>query len=279
MQAYRDLWCGIKKHPIKLVRYAFTAFSILLTIFRGISLIPGVDINGWLAFWSVLVVSIGYALKKIWKPSGIKIKVSNSDTTIEVLFGDLFAVDGIRAVAVNDFFDSELGKPVSEKSLHGYFLNKCFGGHPQPFDTQVGEQLANEPCEQIPRAEGKTKRYKIGTTAMLSAEKDRYLVFALTHTDVTNCMATADVTMMWVALHHVWQRARAECGGSPLNLPLVGGGLSKIGLPTRDLLNLIILAAITETKEKTITQKIRIVLHRDRFEDLDLRDVETHWKE
>ena len=36
---------------------------------------------------------------------------------------------------------------------------------------------------------------------------------------------------------------------------------------------------ITETKEKTITQRIRIVLHRDRFEDLDLRDVEAHWKE
>jgi hypothetical protein len=85
--------------------------------------------------------------------------------------------------------------------------------------------------------------------------------------------------MMWIALHHVWQRARAECGGAPLNLPLVGGGLAKIGLPTRDLLNLIILAAITETKEKSITQRIRIVLHRDRFEDLDLRDVQTHWKE
>ena len=92
-------------------------------------------------------------------------------------------------------------------------------------------------------------------------------------------MATANVTMMWAALHHVWQRARTECGGSALNLPLVGGGLAKIGLPTRDLLNLIILAAITETKEKVITQRIRIVLHRERFDDLDLRDVESHWKE
>lgn len=279
MQPLKDLWRGIKKHPFKLFGYAFTAFSILLTIFRGLNLIPGVEINGWLAFWSVLAVSIGYALKKIWKPSTIKIKVSNSDTTIEVLFGDLFAVDGIRAVAVNEYFDSVLGRLVSEKSLHGYFLNKCFGGHPQPFDTQVDDELANEPFENMTRPEGKTKKYKIGATAMLSAEKDRYLVFALTHTDITNCMATADVTMMWVALHHVWQRARIECGGSALNLPLVGGGLSKIGLPTRDLLNLIILAAITETKEKTITQTIRIVLHRDRFEDLDLRDVETHWKE
>ena len=280
MQSLKDLWRGIKRHPFKTAGYIFTAFSVLFTLIKGINqFFPGVTVEGPLAFGVIILVSIGFGLKKVWKPSDIKIKVANSDTTIEVLFGDLFAQDGIRAIAVNEFFDSALGKPVSEKSLHGYFLNKCFGGYPQPFDKQVEEQLAHEPCEEISRMEGKTKKYKIGTTAMLNAEKDRYLVFALTHTDVSNCMATADVTMMWVALHHVWQRARAECGGSPLNLPLVGSGLAKIGLPTRDLLNLVILAAITETKEKTITQRVRIVLHRDRFEDLDLRDVEAHWKE
>lgn len=280
MQSLKDLWRGIKRHPFKTAGYIFTAFSVLFTLIKGINqFFPGVTVEGPLAFGVIILVSIAFGLKKVWKPSDIKIKVANSDTTIEVLFGDLFGQDGIRAIAVNEFFDSALGKPVSEKSLHGYFLNKCFGGYPQPFDKQLEEQLAQEPCEEIPRMEGKTKKYKIGTTAMLNAEKDRYLVFTLTHTDVSNCMATADVTMMWVALHHVWQRARAECGGSPLNLPLVGSGLAKIGLPTRDLLNLIILAAITETKEKTITQRIRIVLHRDRFEDLDLRDVEAHWKE
>jgi Thoeris protein ThsA, Macro domain len=280
VRPFKDLWRGIKRHPWKTTGYVFTAFSVLFTIIKGINqFFPGVKIEGVYAFTAIILVSFGYGLKKVWKPSKIKIKIANSDTIIEVLFGDLFVQDGIRAVAVNEFFDSALGKPVSEKSLHGLFLNKCFGGYPEPFDKQVDEQLANEPHEIVPRVEGKTKKYKIGTTTMLNAEKDRYLVFALTHTDVTNSMATADVTMMWVALHHVWQRARAECGGSALNLPLVGGGLAKIGLPTRDLLNLIILAAITETKEKVITQRIRIVLHRDRFEDLDLRDVENHWKE
>ena len=280
MQSLKDLLRGIKRHPWKTARYVFTEFSVLFTIIKGINqFFPGVKVEGPIAFIVIIAVSVVLGLKKIWKPSGIKIKVANSDTTIEVLFGDLFAQDGIRAIAVNEYFDSALGKPVSERSLHGRFLNRCFGGYPQPFDKQVDEQLVNAPNVVVPRLEGKTKKYEIGTTAMVSAEKDRYLVFALTHTDVSSCMATADVTMMWIALHHVWQRSREECGGCPLNLPLVGGGLAKIGLPTRDLLNLIILAAITETKEKVITQKIRIVLHRDRFEDLDLRDVETHWKE
>jgi len=84
--------------------------------------------------------------------------------------------------------------------------------------------------------------------------------------------------MMWVALHQLWQRARIELGGHSLNIPLVGSGLSGLGLPTRDLLNLIILSAITETKAKQVTHRIRIVLHRDRFDDLDLRDVKQHWE-
>jgi hypothetical protein len=279
-QSLKDLGSGIKRHPWKTIGYVFTAFSVIFTIIKGVNqFFPGVKVEGPFAFAAIIVGSAIFGLQKVWKPSSIKIKVANSDTSIEVLFGDLFCQDGIRTIAVNEFFDSALGKPVSEKSLHGIFLNKCFGGYPQPFDKQIDEQLAHELHEEISRPEGKTKKYKIGATAMLNAEKDRYLVFALTHTDVSNCMATADVTMMWDALHHVWQRARAECGGSPLNLPLVGGGLAKIGLPTRDLLNLIILAAITETKEKVITHRIRIILHRDRFEDLDLRDVKNHWKE
>lgn len=280
MQSLKDLFRGIRRHPLKTTGYVFTAFSVLFTIIKGVNqFFPGVKVEGPYAFAAIILVSVIFGLRRVWKPSSVKIKVAHSNTTIEVLFGDLFAQDGIRAIAVNEFFDSVVGKPVSEKSLHGLFLNRCFGGYPQPFDKQVDEQLSGEPHDVVPRVEGKTKKYKIGTTAMLNAEKDRYLVFALTHTDVSTYMATADVTMMWVALHHVWQRARAECGGSPLNLPLVGGGLAKIGLPTRDLLNLIILAAITETKERVITPRIRIVLHRDRFEDLDLRDVEMHWKE
>ena len=63
----------------------------------------------------------------------------------------------------------------------------------------------------------------------------------------------------------LWQRARNESGGHPLNLLLIGSGLSGLGLPTRDRLNLIVLSAITEAKSKEITQRIRIMPQRDRF--------------
>jgi hypothetical protein len=280
VQSLKDLGKGISTHPWKTAAYIFTAFSVLFTIIKGVTqFMPGVKIEGIYPLTLVLAVSVFYGFVKIWKPSKVEIKIAHTNTSIEVLFGDFFEQGGIRAVAVTEYFESKLGKPVSEKSLHGLFLKKCFGAQPESFDKQVDEQLKNTQGIEVPKTEGKTKCYPLGTTALIKVDQDRYLVFAFAKANPVDCKAYADVTMMWDSLHKLWQRARSESGGDPINLPLVGSGLSGLGLPTRDLLNLIILSAITETKANQISSKIRVVIHRDRFEELDLREVKKHWEE
>lgn len=275
----KDLWNGMVRHPWKVISHSFVAFSVMWTLTEGLTyFVPEIQIKGLVALGVIILISISYALKQVWKPSKIEVKVSNSNTTIEVVFGDLFLQDGIRAIAVNEFFDSKIGRPVSDKSLHGIFLTKCFGGHPEPFDKQVNAQLKGIESNEVEKVEGKTRSYPIGSSVLITVNQDRYLAFAFAKTDPETCKAYSDVTMMWVALHQMWQRARIESNGNALNVPLVGSGLSGLGLPTRDLLNLIILSAITETKSKQVTSRIRIVLHRGRFEDLDLRDVKQHWE-
>jgi hypothetical protein len=276
MRPLVDLW----RDPWKTAKCVFTSFSVLFTLVTAIThFVPAIKIEGLFALTVAAAISIGFGLNKIWKPSRIEMPLANCNTVIEVLFGDLFEQEGLRAIAVTEFFDSTLGKPVSDKSVHGIFLQRAFDGYAQPFDAQVDEQLKDiEGCE-VKKVEGKTKSYPIGSTALLSVNQDHYLAFALAKADPNTCKAYTDVTMMWVALHALWQRARIESGGHAVNLPLVGSGLSGLGLPTRDLLNLIILSAITETKSKEVMQRIRIILHRSRFDDLDLRDVKQHWKE
>ncbi len=280
MRPLVDLGRGIYRHPWKTAQYIFTSFSVIFTLVRAITyFIPAIKIEGWFALTAAVVISIGFGLRKVWKPSRIEIPVAHCNTIIEVVFGDLFRQDGIRAIAVNEFFDSKLGKPVSDKSIHGIFIQTCFGGHPETFDKQVDEQLRNIKSVEVAKVEGKSKCYPIGSSALITVNQDRYVAFAFAKTDPNTCKASSDVTMMWDSLHKLWQRLRIESGGHAVNLPLVGSGLSGIGLPTRNLLDLMILSAITETKEKEITQRIRIVLHRSRFDDLDLRDVGQHWKE
>jgi antiphage defense system Thoeris ThsA-like protein len=280
MQSLMDLWRGVWRHKWKTLQYIFTCFSVIFTVVKAIAyFFPPIKFEGRTPFAVAILFSIGFAVKRVWKPSRIEIPIANCNTVIEVVFGDLFQQDGIRAIAVSEFFDSAIGKPVSDKSVHGIFLQRCFGGHPESFDKQVTEELKNVKHEHVAKVEGKAECYPIGSTALITVNQDRYIAFAFAKADPQTCKAFSDVTLMWNALNDLWKRVRIEAGGHPINLPLVGSGLSGLGLPTRDLLNLIILSVITETKAREITQRIRVVLHRSRFEDLDLRDVKQFWRE
>jgi len=275
-----DAWCGLRRHPWRSLTYAFAAFSVLWTLTEGVThFLPGVKIEGGYALTIIILVSIGFGINRFWKPSSIVIKVATTNTRIEVLFGDLFAQSGLRGIGVTEFFESEMGTPVSETSVHGLFLKRCFGGGAKDFDKQLKDELKDVASEETQKIIGKRKKFPIGTTALINVDGDKYIVVAIAVTDEATCKARSDVTKMWVAMHGLWQRARIEAGGHPLNVPLIGSGLSGIGLPSRDLLNLLILSAITETKANRITEVIRIIFHPDRFEELDLRDVKKHWEE
>lgn len=279
MRSRSDLWRGIKSQPAKFGKHVFTSFSMVFTVAKGLTyFFPKLEFDGWLRLSIILVGCVIYAANKMWKPSRTEFKIPTCSTFIEILFGDLFEQDGIRAIAVSEFFDSELGKPVSDLSLHGIFLKRCFGGHPQAFDAQLAVELANVTHRDVEKVEGKRECYPIGTTALITANADRYIVFAFAKADPATCKAYTNVEYMWRSLHDLWDRARIEAGGYPVNLPLVGSGLSGLDLPTRDLLNLLLLSAITETKAGQITSKIRLVLHESRFKEIDLRDVKKYWE-
>ena len=275
----QHLWHGLHRRPWQFPVHTFTAFSVQWTLIQGVThFLTEVKIEGVGAFATVILLSIAFGLKQVWSPSGILFKVEGTDTTIEVLFGDLFKQEGLRAIGMTTYFESELGPPVSEDSLHGKFLKNCFGGGVHDFDEQLSKQLVKKKSRIVDKkAMGKKHFYPIGTTALIRVSSDKYIAYALAEADPNTCKASSDVNKMWVAMHELWQRARIESGGDPLNIPLIGSGLSGIGLPARDLLALIIISAITETKAKKIAQTIRIILHPDRSEEIDLRDVKKHW--
>jgi hypothetical protein len=280
VRSLNDLWFGITGHKWKTVTYCFTCFSVLFTVVKVVTqFFPTIQISGPAPLTAGIFISCGWALWKVWKPSKVTIKIANASTCIEIVFGDIFEQEGVCAISVSEFFETQLGQPVSDKSLHGVFLKRHFSGYQDSIDRQIEGQLTNEQSTEVPdKIAGKILCYPIGTTALINANENRYILFALAKTNHTNCKVYCDVELMWRALHKLWQRARVECNGRPLNLPLVGSGLSGLNLPTRDLLNLLILSAITESKAHEITQTIRIVLRRDRFEDIDLREVKQHWE-
>ena len=137
-----EIFIGIKHHPWRAFLYLFASFSVLWTVIDGFTyFIPSLDFRGPTSLITVAVICIIYASAMIRQPSKIEIPIRHTNTRIEIKFGDLFQEEGFRVIAVSEFFDSEIGIPVSNKSLHGIFLSKCFGGHSQAFDQIISKEL------------------------------------------------------------------------------------------------------------------------------------------
>lgn len=275
----KNIILGIRKHPWLVAVHFFASFSVIWTIIEALTYFdPDLDFRGFSSLVVVAVIGIIFAVSKAYRPSLVRFNISHTNTQVEIKFSDIFVEEGVRVIAVNDFFDSEIGSPVSARSLHGIFLSKCFGGHSQSFDKVIQNDLAQNQYETEQRTQGKDRRYQIGTTALVPVNADKYLCFAQCRTDIATCKAEADVPTLWMALEGLYQKARNTLGGAPLVLPLVGSGLSGVGLPSRHLLDLIILSIITESKRKQVTTLFKIILTPDRFEEIDLGEVKSHWR-
>lgn len=275
----RALWTSLRQHPIAVFGHAFVAFSVAWTTTEALShFFEWVALKSARWFIVMIVGSFAYSIYRAWRPARVVIALPMSNVSIEIVFGDIFAENGVSAIPVNDFFDSEVGLPVSAKSLHGIFLQQCFGGRRDEFDKQLADRLSNGSFEVVQRKQGKGRRFQIGTSVVVEAARKRYLAFAFTRVDASTCKAHADVPQMFQALTGLWRAARTELGGDALNLPLVGSGLSGVGLPARDLVNIIILSFIDETKRQTVTLKMRIVLTWDRLSEINLREIKKFWE-
>ena len=221
--------------------------------------------NGWVKYLCFLALSVAFGtVYFLWRhlpPASVSFLLDNTNTRASVTFNDFFAESGHKVIAVNDFFDGQLGDVISERSLHGQFIQRFLGGVAAAFYGLVDPTLPNVAAPPIVRSQGRKKAYPIGTTAVAELNSTKYFFVALTTTDPTTHKVHADVPQLWQALHGLWSKVRACAGGFSVAIPLLGGGPSGVGLPDVILLKLLLASIVQETKKCRITDEIRIVLH------------------
>ena len=269
---------GIKRHGWKSLVFVYCAFAVIWTIIEPLwDFLPDTKFGFLRYFGMVLLALIGGGWK-VMAPKKVTIRLKNTNTSIEILFGDIFAKDGHKVIPVNEYFDSEIGDLVSPTSLHGIFIQNVLGGQSQIFDELVDKGLSGIDYELTERKQGRQKKFPIGTTLVDNSRNPKYFLVALSRTDIETLKAKADVPELWQALSSLWNKVRIEAGGNLVNLPLIGSGLSGVGLPAQQLLQIIIISILNETKKTEITKKIRIVLLEDVFEDVNLDSLKKDWR-
>lgn len=223
------------------------------------------------------LTSLIIALIRVCPKNSVSFELKNTNTTMSLKFGNIFDENGVIAISVNEYFDSEIGKPVSEKSIHGHFIKNILGGKKEIFDKSIKESLKNVASEKLKCEIGKSEKYPIGTTAVCEFGERKYLLFALSKTN-EKYEAYTNPSLLMQALDSLLVKARCECNGTKLLLPLIGTGLSRSGIPVNNIIEMIFVAILVASKQADVTKEICIVIDKSNFEKVDLKQIMDRWK-
>ena len=262
-----------------LLGLSATATPLWLAVESLSTLLPRVAPKGLPWYLAFLVLAACGGLWRSWPKKRVEFPIPLSDSRFEIASGDLFASEAVAVVPVNEYFDGELGDHVSENSVHGQFILRILGGQTQSFFDLTSKALKEtEPAETgVSRRSGQYTRYEIGTVARLDVRDRRYLLAVLTHTDLDSLTASATVQDLWTCLEGVWKAIREHSNGGPAVMPLLGSGLSKIGLPTARLIEIILISFAYHTKRAKITNKVTLLLQPHLLSEVDLKTIKRSW--
>lgn len=273
------IFIGIKRHPKRFLLAIVFGYTILWSLLEPIFAILDFKTKGYNCFFLIgyILTSFIIALVVVYPKKKVKFGLTNTNTKVEIIFGDLFKTDGHKVISASEFFDSKIGKPVSPKSLQGIFISSILGGHTNIFDSAVNTQLAGQEIGCVQRTDGKTLQYDLGTTITITHDQSLYFVFAFSKTD-KDCNSYCTPSLMLKSLDGLWNKVRIEGNGIDVNLPLIGNGLSRVGLPPSQLLQLTLISLLKAVKGRDLSSTIRIVLTEDVFDKIDLEIIKNNWE-
>lgn len=160
--------------------------------------------------------------------------------------------------------------------MHGKFINNVLEGS-NIFDNYVDSDLLNNEHKVLNRQGGKLKKYPIGTTIHVCHNNEDYLLFALSKTN-KKFEAYTNLPIICKALDGLFEKAREECNGKSISLPLIGTGLSRSGITPNNIIDLILISILLKTKEREITNNINIVIEESRIGEINLFDIKRKWE-
>lgn len=264
-----------------LIKNFWGHLSALLTIFGGVVLfIDDTPLKErWIYPLCFAVILLGYYLCLWWRANNLKnVELNIESTTISIVTGDLFAQDGLKAIAFNEYFDTQVDDEIiSKKSLNGIFIEKFFQSNVDKLDTHISNYKFREENileENTTRIAGKKQKYQIGTICL-------YDEFLLTAFSKFNDKNQAYLTMPEYLgfLIKFWDEINVVYAQRSVSVPIFGSGITRIkehkNITDEELLKIMLWTfKVSETRFKYPAQ-LRIVIHKDKIDTINLFEIKS----
>lgn len=217
----------------------------------------------WIGIILISVLLVIYAIMWIVANTQNKTTLNINNSKMIIKTGDIFEEDGLKVIAFNEYFDTQVDNIViAEKTLNGKYIQEKIDDVSEfdkriETDTRLNKRVLEENKE---RADGKKKRYKLGTIY----EHNEYLLTAFTRFDEDN-RAFLNMDDYINFLLNFWNEIDIIYAGRSVTIPLLGSGITRFkGYDTiseQELLELLIWSFKVSRTKFTYPSKVSIIVH------------------
>ena len=273
----------IKVYPFeKSIREKY--YKILCIIYTLLSL--------FICFWEippeykcicgyVFVIIASFLYLLVWfranKLNNISLFINNSN--VDISFGDIFEEDGIKVIAFNEYFDTNVDERIiASNSLNGKFINK-YKNDLNEIDQSILDDsfLTKRIIEKNEkRTYGKKIKFKLGTVTQY---KD-FLLVAFSHFDDDN-RAYLSMQDLLDCLLELWNEIDRVYAGRTVILPLLGSGITRLketgDITEQDLLEILLWSFKISRIKFSYPSRLKILVLPEKLDKVNLYKIKCEF--
>ncbi len=232
----------------------------------------------WAALALVAVLALCYIGIWVWSNQLNSIKINVEGSTVLIKVGDLFQQEGLKVIAFNEYFDTQVdNRIISDQSLNGIFIKRHLGVPVQDLDKHIDDYSFNVDEfieENSARQQGKLKKYRLGSVCVY---KD-FLLTAFSKFDERN-RASLTMPEYLEFMISFWDRVNSVYALQSVSTAIFGSGITRIkghkNIADEDLLKIMLWTfRISEMRFK-YPAKLTIVIHKDKIDQINLLDIKS----
>ena len=226
----------------------------------------------------VVGLSIAFAVWQTWRKKALDLKVSNT-LRVKVAEGDLFDYakdENYVVIPVNEYFDTIVDNRIINKgTIHGQFILNYYGEEHTKLHEEIEAYFKDNKIEgkevNRPESKGYTKKYPLGTCAIINKANTNFVLLALTHFDEED-HAYVELSEFGRSISTMCKTLADMVEDKSIYMPLMGMGLSRLNQSGQFILKYT-LDTIVGIKNLAIQKGINIVVYPPVAKTLYLNEI------
>ena len=226
----------------------------------------------------ILIILYLIYWKKANHQKEVSIKIGN--TSIDIKAGDIFAEEGLKAIAFNEFFDTQVDDVIiSKASLNGQVI-KNYLKDIKALDNAISEDKflqKNIIKKNVKRDVGKTTKYKLGSSVLI---KDEFVLTAFSRFNDNN---QAEITIQEYVnfLLSFWNEMNRLYAQRPVTVPIFGAGITRFkngfeDIDINELLRIMIWTFKISKIKFVYPAKLTILIHESKINQVNLYEIKEN---